>query len=52
MAVIVAHPGDPSLVDYQYYVWANLFQFLVTQVATIPLKSVCSTDVPSPGYLV
>ncbi len=43
MAVILAHPGDPSLVDYQHYVWANMFHFLGAQVATIPLKSVCST---------
>ncbi len=43
MAVIVAHIGDPSLVDYQHYVWANMFQFLGAQVATIPLKSVCCT---------
>ncbi len=42
MAVILAHPGDSSLVDYQHYVWANMFQFLGAQVATIPLKSVCS----------
>ncbi len=43
MVVILAHPGDLSLVDYQHYVWANMFQFLGAQVATIPLKSVCST---------
>ncbi len=43
MAVILAHPADPSLVDYQHYVWANMFQFLRAQVATIPLKSVSST---------
>ncbi len=43
MAVILAHPVDPSLADYQHYVWANMFQFLGAQVATIPLKSVCST---------
>ncbi len=43
MAVILAHPGDPSLVDYQHYVWANMFTFLGDQVATIPLKAVCST---------
>ncbi len=44
MAVILAHIADPSLVDYQHYVWANMFQFLGAQVATIPLTSVCSTD--------
>ncbi len=44
MAVILAHPGDPSLVDYQHYVWANMFQFLGAQVATIPLKSVCKSQ--------
>ncbi len=43
MAIILAHPGDPSLVDYQHYVWANMFQLLAAQVATIPLKSICST---------
>ncbi len=43
MDVILAHPGDPSLVDYQHYMWANIFQFLGAHVATIPLKSVCST---------
>ncbi len=43
MAVILAHPGDPSLVDYQHYVWANMLKFLGAQVATIPLKSVCRT---------
>ncbi len=43
MAVILAHIGADSLVDYQHYVWPNMFQFLGAQVATIPLKSVCST---------
>ncbi len=43
MAVILAYPGDPSLVDYQHYVWANMFHFLGAHVAIIPLKSVCST---------
>ncbi len=28
MAVILAYPGDPSLVDYQHYVSANMLKFL------------------------
>ncbi len=44
MAVILDNPGDPFLVDYQHYVWANMFQILGAQVATLPLKSVWSTD--------
>ncbi len=45
MAVILTHIGASSLVDYQHYVWANMFQFLGAQVATIPLKSVFSTGI-------
>ncbi len=43
MAVILDHPSDPPLWTTKHYVWANMLQFLGAQVATIPLKSVCST---------